>query len=311
MTGRQAILGSLVLVTQLGACYQAELDPEALGVYVCEQDSDCALGSACIDGVCDDPDRSDDIALVVQSPAPLDVFPLGSTGAVPLTIGGRGVVLTAALDDAPEAGYIEISLDGALVDTITEGDLEAGIELDSVAFPREPGLHHIRLEARSADGEPLGRDGVSTSTAFWMDDGQEHVGILDPAPGTRLELTNDTQLAVEVASLNFTFANPGFSAPEDLQAERLGYVSLFLNTDIPSCLPDCNFDYQTTIVPAGLSRVNRIKVEQVLDLPEEIGTTQVQIVAQTMANAPYHREAGAGELVYHMVPVQSVVRVAP
>lgn len=311
MTGRQGTPGSLALVVLLGGCYQAELDPEALGVYVCQRDTDCALGSVCIDGVCDDPNRSDDLALVVRSPAPLDVFPIESTGAVPLTIGGEGLALTTDLDEGPGAGYIEISLDGALVDTITQGDLEAGIELDSVAFPSDPGLHHIRLEARHPNGEQLGRDGVSTSVAFWMDDGLEHVGILEPAPGTRLELSNDTLLSIEVASLNFTFANPGFSTPEELEAEGLGYVSLFLNTDIPSCLPDCNFDYQTTILPAGLSRVNRITVEQVLDLPEEIGTTHVQIVAQTMANTPYRRDAGTGELVYHVVPVQSVVRVAP
>ncbi len=311
MTRPRNTLGSLALLALLGACYQAELDPEAYGVYICEQDSDCALGSACIGGICDDPRGSSDIALQVLSPATLEVFPIDSAGAIPLTIGGRGLLLTSGVDDDPRAAFIEISLDGALIDTITEGDLEAGIELDSLLFPPAPGLHHISLVALSPDGEPLGRDGVSTSTAFWMDDGREHVGILEPAPGTQLTLSEDTRLNVEIASLNFTFANPGFSPPEDLEAEGLGYVNLFIDTDIPSCLPDCNLDYQTTVLPAGLSRVNRMQVEDRLELPDEIGTTRLQIVAQTMANAPYHREAGSGELVYYTVPVQSVVTVSP
>ena len=77
--------------------------------------------------------------------------------------------------------------------------------------------------------------------------------------------------------------------------------------DVPGCLPECNFDYQTSIIPQGLSRVNRLRAEQGLLLPDGVGTVTLQIVAQTMANTPYYREEDPVELVYDEVPVQSVL----
>lgn len=301
-----AVLGLCVV-----ACYDGSLDASLDQVYFCEDDRDCALGSQCIDNACEFPIENLEPTVQIVSPNPLEVFAMGESTTVPLVIAGARLNLTSQADDDPNAGYIEVLVDGAVVETVTSGDLEEGISIDSLVMPSDPGLHHINLVAYRIDGERFESTKAATSTGFWVDDGTEQIGILNPAPGSRIPLGEGANLQIEIVGLNFTFVNPGFISSDEVDMPGLGYANLYLDAAVPGCLPECNFEQQNTIIPAGLSRVNRIVAEQGVILPDELGTVQVQIVAQTLTHAPYERTAGAEGFVFHSVPVQSTVEVQP
>ncbi len=296
----------LSLAVVLGSgCFSAELDTSVSSVFVCEDDTECAVGFSCVEGLCREPGEFNGPSLEIVDPPMLGVFQPGDA-RISVTVRGTSLDLSSVDDDSPRAGYIEVYLDGVLVDAVTEGALESGVQFSSFETPAEPGLHHVVLSARHLDGERFENIESEAYIAFWVDDGQEHVGILSPAPGSRVQIGTD-QLEVEIAALNFTFANPGFLPPGEPGIGQEGYVHLFVDADVPGCLPACNFDYQTSIIPQGLSRVNRIRAEQGLLLPEGVGTVNLQIVAQTMTNSPYYREGDDVELVYDEVPVQSIL----
>ena len=298
-------------MTAIVGCYDASLSPSLDDIYVCDADADCALGSRCIDSVCRVLVDEQDPAIQVISPASLDVFEMGADAAVPIVVAGARLELSNQPDDEINVGYIEVLIDGAVVDTITAGDLEEGVELEGVAMPTEPGLHHISMVARRPNGDAFEGDYAHDSTGFWVDDGQEHIGILSPPPGEKIPLGAGEPLTVDIVSLNFTMANPGFVSPDDVEEPGLGYVHLYLDATLPGCLPSCNFEHQSAIIPAGLSRVNRITAEQAVLLPNELGAVQVQVVAQTLTNAPYLRGGNASDYVFHSVPVQSTVEIEP
>lgn len=291
----------------LTGCYTADLDSGLSAVFVCEEELDCALGQACIGGVCLSEEDAIGPSLEVIDPPLLDIFPQGEA-ILPLSFRGRDLTLTARSSDDPKEGYVEIYLDGALVDTVTGGDLGGGIDLSSLSMPQVAGLHHVVLQARRHNGEYFENAGSQAHVAFWVDDGREHVGILQPPPAARIP-SDAREIGLEVASLNFTFVNPGFLSPDAGVSPGQGYVHLYLDANVPSCLPSCNFDYQNSILPAGLSRVNRIAVEQNLFLPEGVSTIRLQIVAQTTAHMPYYRAEALQEVVYDEIPVQSVLGV--
>ena len=299
------------LTMLLSGCYLAELDPSISGVYVCDDHVDCALGQECLDGICVATSDVEGPVLQIAAPAQLEIFPLDDISALPLIVAGRNLNLGTEESEDPLAGYIEIQLDGALVDTVAAGSLDDGIEIDSLPLPQAPGLHHLRIIARRADGELFESEGAEATIGFWVDDGKEHIGILDPPPSARVPLFEDGGLQVEVAALNFTFMNPGFAGTEDAATPGLGYVHLYVDADIPTCLPGCNLDYQTTLMPAGLSRVNRIITEQPIGLAADVGTVRLQVVAQNLENAPYHQDGGVGDVVFFSVPIQTVVGESP
>jgi len=299
----------LVGLLGLAGCYSAELDPEVAGVYVCEADIDCALGQVCGGGVCRPEGEPLGPALEVTDPPLLHVFPQGSSN-LPISIGGSHLQLTSQESEVLDAGYIEVYVDGALVDAVTDGDLEEGIDLDALAMPQTGGLHHLVISARHLDGQRFDNPESEAHLAFWVDDGAEHVGILSPAPAARVE-QDLREVRVEVAALNFTFVNPGFLPPGQNIEPSLGYVHLFIDADVPGCLPTCNYDYQTSIIPPGLARVNRLIAERSLVLPEGLGTVHLQIVAQTPGNTPYYRDESNSDLVYDDVPIQSVLKTDP
>ena len=299
-------LFSSVLSLVLPACFAGELDPDISGVFVCEAAIDCAVGLECIEGICVDGPGGGGPELLIEAPVQLDVFAEGGSPTLPLRLSGEGLTLTA--DATGSGGYVEIQIDGALIDTVHEGDLAAGIDVTSLPMPIDPGLHHLTIIARHPDGSAFENEGAIDHIGFWIDDGEEHVGILSPPPAARVPLGEGAEMSIEVASLNFTFVNPGFTAPADGE-EAIGYVNLYIDTAVPGCLPECNFDYQTSILPAGLSRVNRIISEQGVLLPDGFGAARLQIVAQTTTHQPYYRAAATDSIVYHQVPIQSVVEV--
>jgi len=288
-----------------GGCFSADLDTDVSSVFVCEEDIECPVGLSCAGGLCRSTEDLTGPSIEILDPPMLEIFDIGST-TVPLTVRGSNFELTSVEGESQNAGYIEVYLDGELVDAITGGTLESGIDLPGMAAPTAPGLHHLVLSARRLSGERFESPESEAHVAFWVDDGEEHVGILSPAPASRVQLGED-EMELEIAALNFTFVNPGFMAPSATPGDHEGYVHLFVDSDVPGCLPECNFDYQTSIIPRGLSRVNRLTAEQGLILPDGVGTVKLQIVAQTTANLPYYQSEDPVKLVYDEVPVQSVL----
>lgn len=293
----------------IAGCYAADFDTDASAVFVCSQDDECPLGQACSEGLCQATADLRGPSLAITSPAPLKVFSPGD-GNLPLAFEGQDLLLAADESEEARAGYVEVYLDGALVDAVTAGDLEAGLELASIPVPATGGLHHVVLSARHQDGERFDNPEADAHVAFWVDDGREHVAIVEPPPGARFE-SDGARVQVEIASLNFTLVNPGFVAPGEPPAAPEGYVHIYVDADVPSCLPACNFDYQSSIIPPGLARVNQMTADQYLVLPDGVGTVRVQIVAQALDNEPYYRSDELQELVYDEVPVQSVVGEQP
>jgi len=321
MRGRTVTCLITLAVVGSGGCYEADLDPTMPGVFVCEADIDCALGTRCIEGLCEqDFEQVEGPALGIESPAPLQIFRLGEVANLPLVMVGQGLVLEASRSsgaggaqggDDLDSGYVEVFLDGAIAGTVSDGDLESGVAVDWALIPTQPGLHHVTIGARRTSGEAFEGPSATASVAFWVDDGREQVGILEPPPGARIPFGAGGEFRVEVASLNFTFVNPGFIAPEEFDVRGEGYVHLYIDADVPGCLPACNFDYQSSIIPAGLSRVNRIIVERPVLIPDDLRSARIQIVAQNLSHTPYLRDSEAAGFVYHAVPVQAFLQVNP
>lgn len=296
----------IAIATLTGSgCYAAELDPDASAVYVCDGDADCPLGQACADSVCRSLAELAGPRIAIDSPPRLHVYsPEDAT--IPLSFSGENLLLTADESDDVRAGYIEVYLDGTLVDAVTAGDLERGIDMGSLAMPTTGGLHHLVLSPRHLDGGRFETAEPDAHVAFWVDDGREYVAIVEPPPGARYD-ADDPEVTVEIASLNFTLVNPGFIGPDESGSAPEGYVHIFVDADVPTCLPACNFDYQTSMIPPGLARVTELGAEQALRLPDGVGTVRIQIVAQAITNQPYYRDPEDADLVYYEVPVQAVV----
>lgn len=305
---RRSFIPAFAFGLTVSGCYGTSLDSSLDEVFACSEDIDCALGSVCVAQVCRVEAAIEGPRLRVVDPPELAVFPIDKTTSIPLTVEGENLTLTATDSRNSAAGYIEVLLDGAVVDTITEGDLEGGITIDPLVAPTTGGLHHIGLVPRRLNGEPFRGENTAVASAFWIDDGREQVGILSPAPGFKISVDLE-EVPLEIASLNFTFINPGFISPDEVAMERAGYVHFYVDADVPTCIPSCNFEHQSVVTPAGLSRVNRIRVDRGVVLPGELGTARLQIVAQDLLQQPYYRDGNVEELVFHQVPVQSVLEV--
>ena len=306
---RPNVLALCFAALPAAGCFTAELDTDVSSVFVCEADLECPVDFTCAGGLCRSQADLTGPQLEILEPAMLQIYDQGTT-AMPVALRGSNLDLTSTPAGSGNAGYIEVYMDGMLIDAITEGELEGGLEMPSLRIPETPGLHHLTLSARQLSGERFDGDESEAHVAFWVDDGEEHVGILSPPPSSRVNLGEDP-LEIEIAALNFTFVNPGFMDPNQTTGSHEGYVHLFVDSDVPGCLPACNFDYQTSIIPRGLSRVNRLTAEQGLVLPEGVGTVRLQIVAQSITNVPYYQENDPVDLVYDEVPVQSVIGAAP
>ena len=277
----------------LTGCYDQELDPTLDGVFFCEADADCALGSVCEAQECIRVESVVEPELEVLSPVELQTFASGDPGTLAIAVAGRGMTLG---ETGTNPGYVEVLLDGAAVASFTSGDLALGVENPEVTLPTAPGLHHLSFIAMKPDGTRYDADSAFASVGFWIDDGEEHLGVLRPAPGMNV----DANTVVEVASLNLTLSNPSFTA-EDSAEERVAYGHLYIDTGVPGCLPDCNQEHHTMVAPSGLSKVNRIVVPDA-DLPVKLGTTWIHVVAQSMSQGPYTRTDTS--VVTHGVAIQ-------
>ena len=302
------VWGLLCFGAPLMACYEAEIDPLLEATYVCEVDSDCARGQQCVLELCSDGTTQLGPLPEVLGPESLQVFPSGQEVTVPVVVGGMGLTLQPpGGDNEIGVGHIEVRVDGQPIETLTAGTLEARVQTAPVTLPSGPGLHRIEAVARQNDGTVYPTPGAISTNAVWVDDGQEHVAFLKPAPNTEVGLGEGADLRIEVVTLNFSLVNPGFVPTDSLEAPGQGHVHVFFNRNVPDCLPDCNFAYESTGFPQMSARVNFLEITTGILLSGTPGTFPLELVAQDSAHNPYRRQE-TDELVVDVVPLVVVAR---
>ncbi len=300
---------TLALSLLTGACYSAEVDPDLEATYACEVDSDCAAGHSCLLSVCTDGSTPLGPEPQVLGPELLQVFPSDTVVMMPIVIGGEGLALTEpGGPNVDGEGHIEVRVDGEVIETLTSGSLDARVQTAPIEVPSEAGLHRVEVVARQNDGSIYANEEAKTLGAFWVDDGEEHIAFLTPAPNEEIVIGRGDQLEIEVVALNFSLVNPGFVPTEDLDKARQGHIHVFFNRNIPDCLPDCNFNYESTGFPTAGDAVSRLPVEGgVLGSAVE-GTFPLEVVAQNSAHTPYYRESAPDELLFDVVNVVMVTQ---
>ena len=297
------------LSTIAAGCYTAEVDPALEATYSCEVDSDCAVGQMCVLQLCTDGSTMLGPAPEVFGPELLQVFPSGGEVLMPIVVGGAGLELNeGGGSNVAGEGSIDVYVDGDLYETLTAGNLEARVQTEPLAVPDVPGLHRIEVVARQNDGSVYPNAEARAVSAFWVDDGREHIGFLRPTPNTEVPIGQGNELEIEVVTLNFTLVNPGFVDTEDLSAPGQGHVHVFFDRNIPDCLPDCNFNYESTGFPAMGESSTRLPVEGGIIGSQTEGTFPLEVVAQDSAHQPYYRETAPDELLFEVINVVMVAR---
>ncbi len=290
------------------ACYTADVDPELEATYTCERDSDCVVGRRCVLSVCTDGSSALGPAPQVLGPEVLQVFPADSNAMFPIVIGGEGLELTdPGGDNVDGQGHVEVYVDGELIELLTAGTLDGRVQTQPIALPSAPGLHRVEAVARRNDGSIYPNAEATALGAFWVDDGQEHLAFLRPAPNTEIVIGQGDELEMEVVTLNFELVNPGFVPTEQLDTPGQGHIHVFFNRNVPDCLPDCNFNYESTAFPSEPGQLTtRMMVEGGIIGSAVEGTFPLEVVAQDSTHAPYYRQANPDELVFDVINVVMV-----
>ena len=305
MHATRSIVAAAIL-SHVAACYSAEVDPLLEATYACEQDSDCALGQTCLLELCTDGSTLLGPAPEILGPELLQVFPAGTDIMMPIVVGGEGLDLEEpGGENVAGEGHIEVRVDGEMFELITAGDLEGRVQTSPLVVPTVAGLHRIQVIARQNDGAAYANAEARATSAFWVDDGEEHVAFLRPTPGTEIPIGEGDQLEIEVVALNFALVNPGLVPTTELQAPGQGHVHVFFDRQIPDCLPDCNFNYESTGFPAE-NPVSRLSVEGGVLGSSTPGTYPLAVVAQDSAHQPYYRASNPEELLFDVINVLMV-----
>ena len=305
MTGLRPMLVAAALAT-VTACYTAQVDSELEATYACEVDSDCVAGRICLLSVCTDGSTLLGPAPQVLGPEVLQVFPAGSSMMFPIVVGGEGLELgDPGGANVDGQGHIEVRVDGQSVEILTAGSLDGRVQTQPISLPAEPGLHRVEAIARQNDGSAYPNAEATAIGAFWVDDGREHLGFLRPAPNAEIVIGKGDELEIEVVALNFVLVNPGFVPTEELSLPGQGHIHTFFNRNIPDCLPDCNFNYESTAFPSEGESTRLVVEGGVLGAAVE-GTFPLEVVAQDSTHAPYYRAEAPDELLFDVINVVMV-----
>lgn len=135
-------------------------------------------------------------------------------------------------DDDPDAGFLRVTFDG-----VPREIREAPSNLIQLDFdePLTPGAHRIAVQVFRADGSPFGNAEASDRHVFWIDDGQPHVAITEPWPGTEFVSNTTDPVNVQAALLNFRYG-----IINDSQVENEGHVHVYYDETFPECGRDTN-----------------------------------------------------------------------
>ncbi|MBV1861415.1 MAG: hypothetical protein KUG77_23550 [Nannocystaceae bacterium] len=297
------LLSAAVSLT-LGGCYAAELDETVDALFACEvsgladeADVDCPGSLRCNGRVC--VERLPTVS--VLSPESLQVLPLDEEVVVALQV--SGLTFSSDEDDAG-GGFIRVTLDDESID-ILAGDLTGTLVVENLTVPTGAGAHRIRAQAMRVDGTPFDNDGASSAQVFWRNDGNPHVAITSPWPGSEFELQPDGLIDVEVAMLNFSYGQP-----DTALAEGTGHVHVYYDDEFPECAQDiiCDAGYIGVVSAAPEQAALRLTtLSEGILLPESpAAETTLTAVLRQNDHSPFTNVQGELELVIDTVPISRI-----
>jgi len=227
---------SSVLALSTAGCYSATFDENADAVFACtitdnaEPDADCPGSMVCNGSVC----VEEAPTATVMNPEDRNAVAEGT--AVTVTIQTSGFDFSSD-DDDPDAGFLQVSFDNELFE-VREG--AGGLLTFEFDQPLTPGPHRIAVQVFRADGTPFGNDEASDTRLFWVDNGEPHVAITKPWPGSQFDTQSSDPVEVEVAVLNFRYG----AANTDIE-DGIGHVHVYYDQPFPDCAedPTCDAGY--------------------------------------------------------------------
>lgn len=246
----------------LGGCFSADFDADLSGVYYCQSDSDCESAERCDLFRCVNDEGPQ---LEIRGPEEDgDAVDFGMP-SLNLTLRGSGIELVEGSQRVEGEGFLRVSIDGEVVgDRIVGGDLEESpglaeaVDISGLAA----GAHRIRVQAFYSDESPYENPGATAERLFFLDDGQVHVAILEPAPGSQHRVGETMMLRVR--AINFTWKD-GEGDVDCTQADveagscnmslDEGHSHVYTLDNYPECLDPvdaeagCNFGYANSLKP--------------------------------------------------------------
>ncbi len=255
-----------LLSVALSGCYVADLDAGLEGVYTCqildatEPNVDCPDGLLCDGSRC----MSEIPTVEVRSPEAREAFT--DPGLVVIRVVGSGIDLGTDASD-PGVGFIRVTLDDQEID-ITSGPISDGIVVADLTIPTTPGGHRISARALRADGTPFGNPEAVDTRLFWINDGQPHVAITKPWPGSDIDIGTPL-VDFEAAVLNFDI-----SVSDTDPVTGQGHVHLYYDEVFPACAQDpvCDSGYIAVVAASPGEGTLRI-ADTSATVPESAETT--------------------------------------
>ncbi len=280
---------SLLLAPITGACFTAQFDGDADAVFFCQADEDCQEGQVCsaLNRCLNDPGPS----LTIKGPESLQLIQYVGVPQITMSLVGSDLKLVAQGQGVVEGeGYVELRLNGVLLETFSEGDLGAGLTHNSApGVLAQAGIQRLTARAYRADGTPYENPSASTQQLFWLDDGEPHVAVKNLYPGESLPAGDDIE--VEVVTINFDLIDPESDSDFDpLDRLQRGHVHIYANKgDLRDCLPGCNSSYEVTAWPDD--GVPRNSASGTIDnVPGVAGDFKVSVMLNYTDHIPYPAE---------------------
>ncbi len=277
---------SLLLAPVIGACFTADFDGDADGVFSCQVDADCKETQVC--SILHRCLNNTGPSLQIKGPEPLREILIDDADLIQISITGDSLSLVEGQD------YIEVMLDGQPLVTIIEGDLDAGLIFLADLSGSTAGIHRLTAKAFRADGTEYTNPSALARSLFWLDDGLPHVGIVKPFAGELLRAGED--LEAEVAAINFDFVNPAFD--DEPGVGQHGHVHLYLDKDdFPECLPGCYQSYAENgaLSPEG-DKVERLVTGTIGGVPETGGDVKISVSLNYGTHYPYPADTDIKEV---------------
>lgn len=244
-----------------GGCFTAQLEPDLVGVFVCDEDADeddaaCPSSLVCVNERCEDPDLvpsllltgPEDEEVIERSQVIEGGMPMGGMpGMIDIDVRIRGslqlVSASAGADPTFGEGHVRISIDGGEPVTIEEGSINTP-QLVTIPVLGVAGAHRIVAQAFRNDGEPYDNPEAMATRLFWLKSDlidRPMVAIKSPWPGTVFS-ADDQKIDVEIATIGFDVI-----PPDGASLERRGHAHLYYDDRVryPECVldEDCRESY--------------------------------------------------------------------
>lgn len=242
--------GAALVTVLVTGCFTADLDPERPSVFACETQDDCPEAQSCINQVCE---AAAPPVVTILAPEPQDVFPQGQpdTSTMELFVNVSAANLTlvdpsTTPDHVFGQGHIRVTLDGEEIMLLTSGAISGGMS-QTIEVENTAGGHRLSAAVLRNDRRPYDHDGSRVNRLFWLDDGDPHVAITIPWPGTEFPLESTGPVLVAIETLNFTLAEPANQPVVPLS----GHAHIHYDASLRGCfdlsMRACDEGYQQLI----------------------------------------------------------------